>query len=108
MEVKVYFSLRDGSAFAEAVYDGDKTIVKAGGKISKNFASYIRGGTLTRNMRSDPQLVDGDRNIIADCIFTSPSTAAQFVGGRSFNGYEAWKVEKHKNLGTYLRENGLK
>ena len=43
MEVKVYFSLRDGSAFAEAVYDGDKTIVKAGGKISKNFASYIRG-----------------------------------------------------------------
>ena len=108
MEIKVYFSLRDRSAYADAIYMGDKTIVKAGGKISKHFASYIRGGTFARKMRENPELVDAERNIIADCIFNSPSTAAQFVGGRSFNGYEAWKVEKHKNLGQYLKEHGLK
>ena len=108
MEINIHFSLRDGSAYANAVYYGDKTIVKAGGKISKNFASYIRGGTLAKSKRNDPSIVDENRNIISDCEFRSPSTAAQFVGGRSFNGYEAWKVEKHKDLGTYLKEKGLK
>ena len=108
MEVKVYFKLRDGSAYAEAIFNGETTVVKAGGRISEHFAPYIKGGRLALSKRNDPAIVDERRNIIADCVFNSPSTAAQFVGGRSFNGYEAWKVEKHKNLGEYLKEQGLR
>ena len=51
---------------------------------------------------------DSERNIIKECVFTSPSTAAQFVTGRSTNGYDTWKIEKKKNLGKYLEEHGLR
>ena len=108
VEIKVFFSLRDGSAFAEAIYYGDRIVVKKGGKISTNFATYIKGGKVAKTMRNNRKIVDTERNIISDCEFSSPSTAAQFVGGRSFNGYEAWKVEKRKNLGSYLKEIGLR
>jgi uncharacterized Fe-S cluster protein YjdI len=108
MEVKIYFSLKDGSAYAEGIYTGEKTIVKAGGKISENFASCIRGGTLAKKMRNDPKHVDSERNIVSDCVFKSPSTAVQFISGRSLSGYEAWKVDKKKRLGAYLKEQGLR
>lgn len=48
------------------------------------------------------------RTILKDCRFTSPSTAAQFVTGRSSNGYEVWKVEDGKSLGSYLKEIGVR
>lgn len=108
MEIKIHFTLKDGSAFADGVYDGDKTIVKAGGKVSEHFSSCIRGGTKAKRMRADPKLVNSERTIIADCVFDSPSTAAQFVSGRSISGYDAWKVEKKKSLGAYLKEKGLR
>ena len=59
-------------------------------------------------MRADPTCVDSERNIISDCVFSSPSTAAQFVSGRSVSGYKAWKVDGKKNLGDYLKEKGLR
>lgn len=108
MTIKIRFSRKDGSAFADAIYDGKHTIVKAGGRISENFSSAIRGGDEAKSKRSNPAYVDSERNIIADCVFNSPSTAAQFVSGRSVSGYEAWKVEKKKDLGTYLKEKGLR
>ena len=108
MKIVIHFSLKNGSAYADAIYDGEKTIVKAGGRISENFSSCIRGGTMAKRMREDPDCVDAERNIIADCTFNSPSTAAQFVSGRSLSGYEAWKVDKKKSLGAYLKEQGLR
>lgn len=108
MKIDIHFSLKNGSAYADGIYDGEKTIVKAGGRISDSFASCIKGGTMAKRVRDDPKCVDADRNIIADCVFSSPSTAAQFVSGRSLSGYEAWKVDKKKSLGTFLKENGLR
>lgn len=108
MEIKLHFALKDGSAFADGIYNGEKTIVKAGGRISKNFASCIRGGTKAKKMCENPAVVDSKRNIIADCAFNSPSTAAQFVSGRSVSGYKAWKVDEKKSLGDYLKEKGLR
>ena len=52
--------------------------------------------------------MDENGNILKNCEFTSPSTAAQFVTGRSTNGYEAWKVEKKLSLGQYLKDKGLR
>ena len=108
MQLYIHFSTRNGSAYADGVYEGEKTIVKAGGKISDSFSSCIRGGTMARRMREDPNCVDENRNIIVDCTFSSPSTAVQFVSGRSLNGYDAWKIDKKKSLGAYLKEQGLR
>jgi len=108
MEIKVTLKPRTGTSFAEAIYYGDTFVVKAGGKISADFASHIRGGKAAKAYRDDRNYVDENRNIIKDCTFNSPSTAAQFVTGRSTNGYEAWKVSKKVSLAKYLREQGLR
>lgn len=108
MKVKVYLTMRATDVQAEAVYEGETITVLPGGKISVDFADHIQGGRKAKSFRNNPEYVDSERNIIKDCVFTSPSTAAQFVTGRSTNGYEAWKVEKKKNLGTYLKEKGLR
>lgn len=107
MNVKVTLSSRTQNCHAAAEYCGDHIIVKAGGKISEDFAEHIRGGRAAKKYRNNPDYVDG-RTIIKDCEFKSPSTAAQFVSGRSTNGYGAWKVEKKKSLGDYLKELGLR
>ncbi len=108
MKIKVYLSKRATDVRAEAIYEGETITVLPGGTISTDFAGHIRGGKKAKTYRENPEFVDTDRKILKECPFTSPSTAAQFVTGRSTNGYEAWKVEKKKSLGTYLKEQGLK
>lgn len=108
MSILVKLAPRNGSCYAEGIFDNGILIVKKGGKINPDFASHIRGGTSAKKYRENPEYVDGEGNILKDCEFSSPSTAAQFVTGRSTNGYEAWKVEAKKNLGDYLKEKGLR
>jgi len=108
MEIKVTLKPRTGNVSAEAIYYGDKITVLAGGRINLDFANHIRGGKTAKKYRDDSNCVDKTGKIIKDCEFTSPSTAAQFVLGSSTNGYEAWKVEPKKSLGTYLKENNLR
>lgn len=106
--IKMYLKSRNGDCFADGVYEDGKIIVLKGGMISSDFADHIRGGRKAKSFRENPEYVDENRNIIKECIFDSPSTAAQFVTGRSINGYAAWKVEKKKTLGDCLRERGLR
>ncbi|MBU5465107.1 DUF4357 domain-containing protein [Anaerotignum sp. MSJ-24] len=108
MKIIVNITQRTGIASATAEYDGKVMTVLAGGKINLDFAEHIRGGKLAKAYRENPEYVDKDGNIIKNCEFTSPSTAAQFVTGRSTNGYEAWKVEKKLSLGKYLKDKGLR
>lgn len=107
MVINVTLKTRTTGCNASAEYTGETIVVKAGGTISGDFAEHIRGGKKAKQYRDNPEYVQG-RSIIKDCIFNSPSTAAQFVTGRSTNGYEAWKVEPKKNLGVYLKEQGLR
>lgn len=108
MKVKVTLKQRTTDVFAEAIYEGDTITVLPGGKISSTFSEHIRGGNMAKSYRDNPQYVDKNGIILKKCEFTSPSTAAQFVTGRSANGYVSWKVEDKKNLGKYLREKGLR
>ena len=107
MEIKVSIKPRNGNCHAEAIYDGNQMTV-LNGIISSEFAAHVPGGKQSKAYRNNLEYVDKDRKIIKPCVFSSPSTAAQFVTGRSVNGYEAWKVEPKKNLGVYLKENGLR
>ena len=108
MKVRVTLESRKTDAHAEAIYEGETITVLPGGKISEDFASHIQGGRKAKSFRNNPEYVDSERSIIKECVFTSPSTAAQFVTGRSTNGYDAWKVENNKNLGNYLEEHVLR
>lgn len=108
MEIQVKLAPRNGSCYAEGIFDGSLFTVKKGGKINPDFAKHIRGGKCAKNYRENPEYVDNEGTILKDCDFTSPSTAAQFVTGRSTNGYEAWKIDSKKNLGDYMKEKGLR
>ena len=92
-------STRDGKAYATGLYTGKKTIVKAGGKVSRTF----KGKRNAREYRENSEYVDENGNILKDCVFSSPSNAAQFVNGNISNGLRVWKVEGIP-LGTYLKE----
>ena len=107
MVISVSIKTRTTGCMASAEYCGETIIVKAGGTISDDFANHIKGGKQAKEYRDNPEYVQG-RKIVKDCVFYSPSTAAQFVTGRSTNGYEAWKVEPKKSLGAYLKEQGLR
>lgn len=108
MKINVTITKRNGAAYAVGVYEGSTFIVQKGGKIEPDFANHIRGGKAAKAYRSNPEYVDNEGNILKDCEFKSPSTAAQFVLGTSSNGYESWKVEKKMSLGKYLKEKGLR
>lgn len=108
MKIKVYLAMRTTDVQAEAIYEGETITVLPGGTISNDFAEHIRGGRKAKAYRENPEYVDANRKILKECPFTSPSTAAQFVTGRSTNGYKAWKIDKKKSLETYLKEQGLR
>ena len=108
MEIVVKLAPRNGSCYAEGGYTQNGFTVKKGGKINLDFAAHIRGGKSAKKYRGDVEYVDKEGNILKDCEFSSPSTAAQFVTGRSTNGYKAWKVDSKKSLGDYLKEKGFR
>ena len=108
MKVKIYLKSKVNNAFAEAVYEDGKTTILPGGRICKDFADHIRGGKTARDYRNNPEFVSSEGIVLKECQFSSPSTASQFVTGRSTNGYATWKVDGKKNLGTFLHEQGLR
>ena len=108
MKVDIFIRSKAKGYFANAVYTGEEVIVKNGGRISDSFAEYIRGGKTAKFFRENEDYVDKEGNILKDCKFKSLSTAAQFVSGRSLDGFNAWKVEEKKNIGKYLEEKGLR
>lgn len=80
---------------AKGTYDpSTKTfIVKAGSRVSKDIAysPTFRGSKTIEKLRSQ-HVVDGSTT--DDVLFRSPSTAANFVTGRSSNGLILWKTEE--------------
>lgn len=109
MEVLIKIKLRNSTVHAQAVYDGKVVTVKAGGMISRDFAEHIKGGKSAKAYRNNSEYVNSGGLIVKDCSFNSPSTAAQFVTGRSTNGYNAWKIEStNQSLGDFLKEQGIR
>lgn len=108
MKISVKLAQRNGVCYAEGIFEDGALTVTKGGKINLDFASHIRGGTNAKKYRENKEYVDSDGSILKDCQFSSPSTAAQFVTGRSTNGYEAWRVNGNVHLGDYLKEKGLR
>lgn len=102
MRIEVYIKSRNGNFEAKGIFEDGKLIVRKGSKIELSFADHIRGGKMARSYRDDPAFVDAEGNVLKDCEFGSPSTAAQFVTGRSTNGYKKWFVKEKTSLSKYL------
>lgn len=104
MKVALYLNARDGGYNAKATYDGAKVAVLKGSKIRLSFANHVRGGKTAKKYRDNPLFVDTNGFTLDDCVFESPSTAAQFVMGSSVNGWTAWHIDKKTTLKKYVEE----
>ncbi len=108
MEIRLFAKTRDGIANAEAVYSGSETRVLAGSRIRNRIANSVRGKAFVMKILEDPSYVSKTGELLKDCIFDSPSTAAVFVTGNASNGYRVWKTKDGKTLDAYLKEKGLR
>lgn len=102
MKTEMYLRGRDGQYNAEAVYEDGIVTVKKGSLIRASFADHVRGGRVAKRYRDDPEVLGKNGITKKDCVFTSPSTAAQFVMGSSVNGWTAWHIDKKTTLRKFV------
>ena len=104
MKTEIYLKSKKGLFFAEGIYTPKQTVVLKGSKINIEFSTSakFKGILSVHAMRNNRSLVDEQGTVLEDCAFASPSNAAQFVTGRSTNGYVAWRVDKSTNLKRFI------
>ena len=79
------FIAKKGSKVSDTI--SDSATFRGASTIEKNRAQYVKNG-----------MVD------TDAVFKSPSTAANFVTGRSTNGLNAWRDENGISLKELLKK----
>ena len=102
MGIEIYLKSRVGLFDAKGIYNDGIVTVKKGSRINTKQAAYVCNGQIANNKQGCESLVDENGYILAECSFSSPSTASNFVTGRSSNGYVAWRVDDKNNLGRFL------
>ena len=105
MKIKCYMSSRRGTFDAQAIINEDNTItVMKGSVISKEISENLKVAKAVKANREDKTIVDENCTLLKDVTFKSLSTAAQFINGRSTNGYVAWKVDNNMTVKDYLMD----
>jgi hypothetical protein len=94
---------------ASGSYEGDVFVVYAGSKIRSSLASSARNGirNLHQRRQEEGQITENGGYFLVkkDLFFKSPSGAAEFVRGRSSNGWEKWKDAQGKTLSEIIDRN---
>ena len=91
-----YFKRNNLSASAKWTNDG--FVVLKGSEISTTLTPTAQKTTKIIDLRQKYQnRIDCNHKLIDDILFTSPSTAASFVGGHTLNGNEVWKTRNNKS-----------
>lgn len=107
--MEVFIKKKDGSVDAQGLYNIEtgSLIVLKGSIVSKDIAhsEKFRGAYSIAKRR---QAYVVENKLMQEVEFKSPSTASNFVTGRSTNGYSVWKVSSKQSLGDYLKEKGLR
>ena len=99
--MKLYLNSKQGKHSAIAEYDGKTVTVLKGSKINLE-TKYSRLQQFIIDLRNDPSIVSMDGTLSKDITFSTPTTAAQFVTGRSVNGYIAWRPDNSMSLKEYI------
>lgn len=106
--MKVIYKGRGGSFLAYGEYTDGKIMILKGSTISNkqmgNF-KFSEGVAELRKPGGKNAIVDSTGMVVKDYLFSSASTAAQFVSGNSTNGLRAWKTEDGKSLGDTVGHN---
>lgn len=93
MKLELYTNSRDGLLYtAKAIYEDGKLTVLAGSQINTNPGVAFKPSSSIASIRSDRTKVDEKGVLLENIIFTSLSTAATFVTGRTANGMIVWKT----------------
>lgn len=92
---------KSGTHYAEAEYDNGKVTIMPGSKINLTLA-FEKMPPSIRKLRENPVCVSRDGTVLKEVTFQSPTSAAQFVTGRSVNGKIAWRVEDKVSLKAFL------
>lgn len=101
--MKLILKSKKALHYAEALYDGDKITIQRGAKINP-IDSFPKMSGAIKKMRCDRNVVSNEGVLLVDLSFESLSTAAQFVTGRSVNGYIAWRPDDKMSLKTYKEQ----
>lgn len=101
--MKLILKSKKNLHYAEAEWDGEHIIVLSGSKINPTVA-FPQMSEELKHMREDRAIVNEQHVLLVDMKFASPSSAAQFVTGRSVNGYIAWRPDDKMSLKEYLKK----
>ena len=99
--MKLILKSKKNLHYAEAEWDGEQIIVLSGSRINP-IVAFPKMSEEIKHMREDQAIVDKQNKLLVDVKFTSPSSAAQFVTGRSVNGYIAWRPDDKMSLKEYI------
>ena len=104
MKTNIYLNSREGLFQAKGIYTPEQTTVLKGSVINTKFSTSkkFKGSNFVLAIRNNRAIVDENGVVLKDCSFASPSTAAQFITGRSSNGYVAWRVDERTNLKRFV------
>ena len=101
--MKLILKSKKNLHYAEAEWDGEQIIVLSGSRINP-IVAFPRMSEGIKHLREDRKNVNEQNELLVDVKFTSPSSAAQFVTGRSVNGYIAWRPDDKMSLKEYLKK----
>ena len=98
----LYLNSRNNTHSATAEYSENGITVLAGSQINMELV-YPKMPTLVKEKRDDRGIVSADGKLLVDVTFDTPTSAAQFVTGRSVNGYIAWRVDDKVSMKEFLK-----
>lgn len=104
MTVRLHTISRDGLYEAEAEYDGELVVIKAGSRINTKKMPGYKPSKQLNELYLDNELITSEGIINKDICFSSLSASASFVTGRNANGMITWKTEDNKNVRNLLRQ----
>ena len=100
MKVFLKNSKKSFDALGEYDEKTNELIVKKDSLVSENIKEFKGTNSIVKRRT----LYVKNNRVLEDVCFKSPSTAANFVTGRSSNGMDVWKNEKNESLNNIKRK----
>ncbi len=97
---EIFYFAKDTINARMKVEYGNKYIVLSGSSIDLNI--YSNKKTVNKLRKVNMNKLNNDL-VVADVEFTSPSGAAQFVGGGAANGKYYWRTKDNKKLADFIK-----
>ena len=102
--MEVVLKSRNGKHNAKGEYKKGKIKIFKGSKINLNTAEYFDEPKKNKEIKRDKTIVNNEGILLKDIEFDNPTSAAQFVTGRSVNGYISWRPNDKISLKEFLKE----